>query len=71
MRTNKNSRTRPSSSAAAVERSLKRLRPVEEDTQGLEVRDLLRRPAAFFGLSPHASDSAARLTRGSLAYRPI
>jgi len=38
----------------------------------LDARDLApRRPAAFFGLSAHASDRAARATRGVLAYQPI
>jgi hypothetical protein len=68
MRTTKN--TKPANTTRSG-KAPKRTRPIQEDTQGIEVRDLLRRPAAFFGLSPHASDRAARLTRGPLAYQPI
>jgi hypothetical protein len=37
----------------------------------LDANDVLRPSAAFFGLSREASDFAARMMRGSLAWRVI
>lgn len=37
----------------------------------IDADDLLRRSAAFFGLSQDATDPAARLMRGSYAWRII
>jgi hypothetical protein len=37
----------------------------------IDADDLLRRSAMFFGISPHATDPAARLMRRSHAWRLI
>jgi hypothetical protein len=57
--------TRPATPRPARSKRATRI-PVE-----IDLRDLTRRPAAFFGLSPHATDRATRLTRGPLAYVPV
>jgi hypothetical protein len=70
-RTDNTSRRTPLNSACASRQGIQGARPAELDTQGLDARDVMCRPAAFFGLSKYASDPASRLIRGPLAYRPI
>ncbi|HEV3071851.1 MAG TPA: hypothetical protein VGY76_10560 [Solirubrobacteraceae bacterium] len=68
---NTSRRTPPLNSACTSRQGTQDTRPAELDTQGLDARDVMCRPAAFFGLSKYASDPASRLIRGPLAYRPI